>query len=247
MARREPNSRRHETAVPRSSVQPDPALLAAYVERFNDGEVAAGYLPSQTLARLCAHLDLCELINTRKRMARRARGNPFAFEERRETRVDHGTLETRRKKRRDQVAALLARGQITRMQTVAAGEVRDAYAAVLRSLMPARRADIRVDQGRRQITPIDRWSQREERIIRTRYGPWKLAMRQPVTVELPGDRRVTVRNVLEVTMDLVWDNAGPRQIDNRYRLRAGVARRLVAISLERYCVLAGWGEAPFVR
>jgi|GEM_PF-3929012 len=44
---------------------------------------------------------MCGTLNARARMERARCGNPFAFEEERELRIDRGTKETRRKKRCD--------------------------------------------------------------------------------------------------------------------------------------------------
>jgi len=238
-----------QPAVAAQSVAPAPAradaeaaAVADYVDRFTAAEVAAGYLPSPSLARLCAYLDRQALRQAQRR--RRGPGDPFAFEQRRvadgsrrPAAVDHTPG---RRKRSDQVAALLGRGRITRRQYEAALEIRQAYAAIQRSLFPRRLPDIQVDVSRRERLPMERWHPREARIIRRRYGPWKRAMLTPVEIRL-ADRRLRVGNALEIVMDLVWDNYGPRQVDDRHELRRGSATRVVGEGLQRYVTLAGWG------
>jgi len=219
------------------------ARIDAYVARFNAEEVAAGYLPSPTLGKLFAVLDMRAVLNARARVRRARRGNPFAFEKRREGQAASGgagPVAPRRRKRADQVAALLRRGHLGRRQHDAAREVREAYAAIVRTLFRRQTVDVKVDVSRRERLPIELWSTREQRLIRGRYGPWKQAMRAPLEVRLGDGRRLVVTNALEIVMDLVWDNLGPRQVDDRHGLRRGSAVRIVAAGLQRYVRLAGW-------
>jgi hypothetical protein len=47
---------------------------------------------------------------------------------------------------------------------------------------------------------------------------------------------------LQLVLDLVVDNYGPRQVEGWYRLRHGQALAHVRAALQRYCEIAGWVE-----
>ncbi len=139
------------------------------------------------------------------------------------------TPQTVRKLRRDVIATLIEKGALDPEHGRAADEIHDVWQAFGRGLFPsARKLDsVRVKAAYRG--PLDRMSEREELMWRTRYRPW---------ADKEGRVRVGETTRLELVIAFVMDNLGPRQVELRYELRHGSAAGHLRQALHRYCEMA---------
>ena len=139
--------------------------------------------------------------------------------------------------RRDVMAKLEATGRLKSDHLLAVEDIRRIWRAFSRGLFPAAR-DIsrpKVDGCRSFIDPIGRMREGEAALYARRYKPWAdWASKQ--LIANGAAERVTL---LQLTYDMVIDNMGPRQWEDRYRVRHGTATGMLARALETY--LAGPG------
>ena len=120
------------------------------------------------------------------------------------------TAETVAKLRRDIVQRLAREGRLREEHVLAANEVRRVWEAFGRGLFPsAHNPEIQRQPHRRAMftDPIERLSDAEEIIWRTRYRPWAREM----SVEIAAGAIRVSR--LQLVLDIVVDNYGLRQIE----------------------------------
>ena len=149
------------------------------------------------------------------------------------------TPETATKLRRDVIERLFKEGRLREEHVRAADEIRRVWEAVGRSLFPsgARFDSPRQSHLRRAPKePLQGMSDVEEVIWRRRYRPWADEMSVPIAT---GTVRVSR---LQLTLDVVVDNHGLRQIEAWYRMRHGMGFQHLRAALHRYGNLAGWIE-----
>ena len=139
------------------------------------------------------------------------------------------TPQTVRKLRRDVIAELVDRGALDPQHGRAADEIHDVWRAFGRGLFPSARPLDGVRIKARYRTPLDRMTEREELIWRTRYRPW---------ADQEGRVRVGETTRLELVIAFVLDNLGPRQVELRYELRHGSAAGHLRQALHHYGELA---------
>jgi len=141
------------------------------------------------------------------------------------------TRQTAARLRHDVIARLLATGRLAPHHAGAADEIRTVHEAVGRGMFPtALRAHA---AGRRPRTGVavdflDRMTARERFLWQRRYLPWTRVMALEVAAGLKGTRW------LQLVVDIVVDNAAPREVEARYRLRHGTALGYLRRGLERY-------------
>ena len=141
------------------------------------------------------------------------------------------TPETLRKRRYDVIANLLAGGRIPLHLAEAAAEIRMVLEAVGRGMFPSSGWVPRIGKAPRHRTWrdfIDRMSARERRAWERHYIPWTREMSLEAAAGLAGTRR------LQLVLDIVVDNSGLREAEQRYRLRHGTAIEYLIQGLERY-------------
>jgi hypothetical protein len=56
------------------------------------------------------------------------------------------------------------------------------------------------------------------------------------------ERLFAYRHALAIVTDVVLDNVGMREVEERHGVRHGHGRKVVRGSLDRYCLVAGWLE-----
>lgn len=141
------------------------------------------------------------------------------------------TPETLRKRRYDVIAGLLARRRISHEQAEAAGEIRRVLEAVGRGMFPTAQTMAFTGKAPRVRTWrdfIDRMSARERRAWERHYIPWTREMSLEIAAGLGGTRW------LQLVLDIVVDNCGLRETEQRYGLRHGTAIEYLIQGLERY-------------
>ncbi len=149
------------------------------------------------------------------------------------------TPETAAKLRYDVIAKLYLDGKLDDTHVAAAQEIRRVWEAIGRGLFPrARQLDRIPNRGgaTRPREPADLMSQSEAIAWRDRYRPFATEMSVDIL------SRVSRVSRLQLTLDIVIDNYGLRQVEDWYRLKHGVAAGHLRTALERYAVLAGWVE-----
>ena len=141
------------------------------------------------------------------------------------------TPETLRKRRYDVIANLLARGRIPLHLAEAAAEIRRVLEAVGRGMFPTAQPMAwtgKAPRVRIWRDFIDRMSAGERRAWERHYIPWTREMSFEVAAGLAGTRW------LQLVLDIVVDNSGLREAEQRYRLRHGTAIEYLIQGLERY-------------
>lgn len=147
------------------------------------------------------------------------------------------TRQTAARLRHDVVARLLATGRLLPLHAEAADEIRTVHEAVGRGMFPTAQPP---GFGRRprvvQATDfLDRMTERERFLWQRRYLPWTRAMALEVAAGLKGTRW------LQLVVDIVVDNATPRETEARYRLRHGRGLDYLRRGLEIYQQRGGDG------
>jgi hypothetical protein len=141
------------------------------------------------------------------------------------------TPETRARLRRDVVWNLHRAGKLDARHMEAALEIRAVLEAVGRGMFPtsggALEGGVPVQKAPGRDF-LDRMSAEERRKWERRYLPWTKAMAVHVAAALPPVRW------LQLVLDIVNDNAGPRDVERRYALRHGAAVDYLRQALEIY-------------
>lgn len=153
--------------------------------------------------------------------------------------IEGPTPETVSKLRYDVLAKLYLDGKLDDVQIAAADEIRKVWEAVGRGLFPRARTLDRIPNRSgavRRREPADLMTHAEARAWRDRYRPWADEMSVAILSSVSRVSR------LQLTLDIVVDNYGFRQVETWYRLKHGVAAGHLRTALDRYCALAGWIE-----
>lgn len=147
------------------------------------------------------------------------------------------TPETARKLRRDMIGVLLIRRRLTPEQARAAEEIRHVQEAVGRGMFRTSRMDRGASFQRKGGAPrdfLDRMTEEEHHLWQRHYLPWTRDLALDIASGIPGTRW------LELVTAIVIDNAGLREIEQRYALRHGRALSYLAAGLDRYNEIAGY-------
>lgn len=172
-------------------------------------------------------------------MARRKRGAPRPAPRAAPVRPrgDAPTEQTVLKLRHDVVERLEREGRLRDVHLRASREIRLVWEAMGRGMFPmaAPLEATRQTHLRGAFRdPIERMTDIEEIVWRTRYRPW--AGEHAVLVAA-GTASVSR---LQLVLDIVVDNQGLRQVEQAYRMRHGLAFEHLRTALQRYAELAGW-------
>lgn len=146
------------------------------------------------------------------------------------------TRETLLKLRTDTIAKLYNRGSIRAEQIDAAEEIALVYEAWGKCFFPKAK---NLDRGAAAGTfmdPVQRLSPFELGRWRDHYKPWADEMGRKTI----GRSRNTH---LQLVLDVVVDNLGPRQLDELYGVKNGSCLETLQAALLRYCEIAGWLRA----
>lgn len=141
------------------------------------------------------------------------------------------TRQTAARLRHDVVARLLATGRLLPPHAEAAAEIRTVHEAVGRGMFPTAfvpAAAGRRSQGALATDFLDRMSEHERFLWQRRYLPWTRTLALELAAGLKGTRW------LQLVIDIVVDNATPREIEGRYRLRHGRGLAFLRRGLELY-------------
>lgn len=149
-------------------------------------------------------------------------------------RID-ATPETRKKLRFDVIARLQHTGQLRSEHILAAQEIRTVWEALTRGIFHGLSDTPHQPHMRAGASdPLDRLSEAEEIMWRTRYRPWTHEMATAVF----GGAHVTR---LQLVLDIVVDNYGLREVEEMYKMQRGTsATRHLKAALHRYAEIAGW-------
>ncbi|MEQ8369712.1 MAG: hypothetical protein RIE31_05075 [Alphaproteobacteria bacterium] len=140
------------------------------------------------------------------------------------------------------VEDLFAAGRLREDHVRAAQEIRRVWALLGRAFFPATSRWGHHTRRRGPVSagdvtgPLERFGERDERVYRLRYLPWARELSRPGFV---GRGRLTG---LQLVIDMVIDNRGPRQTETQHGLRHGTAVAALQLALHRYSCLAGWIE-----
>lgn len=217
-----------------------PGAIERYVERFNAAEVAAGCLPSDTLGRFLAVLELRDVLRRSRRL--RA-GNPFL---RTRTGQETPAISARpAKMRRSVVQRLFQQGHLLRPHLSAADDIEDLLLALSRGMFAAARRTERVQESPAVSDLFDRLEPRQQRLMREVYWPWlDWLAGEPLIVRLPDGGSVRYGDVLPLVIDIVVDNCSLRRAEQDHGLRNGAAPTVLRAALHRFCLLAGYLHLP---
>ncbi len=116
-----------------------PGTIESYVACFNAEEVAAGYLPSESLGRFLAVLELRDALR-RSRSRRALNLNELGISR-------EPTQPIERKMKRSVVERLLKQGHLLRQHMMAADDIEEVYSAVSRGLFASVRREERVQEA----------------------------------------------------------------------------------------------------
>lgn len=211
-------------------------LMTSWAERAS---ISGDEPPDRAEAEKQAALDFSRAKAWNRRL-RRARHNPLAFRKEKEPEREGGTKQTRRKIKADVISRLLKQGYIERIHQSAAMEIHDVQVALMMCFLPTKGTELRVDSSPNRAHPLDRLGERHEYAFRHRYTPWvKSMMAEPVEFQ-DVSGRYAYRHGLAIVTEVVLDNVGTREIEDRHGVRHGHARKVVRGGLERYCIVAGW-------
>ena len=134
--------------------------------------------------------------------------------------------------RRDVMEKLEASGRLKPDHMLAVEDIRRIWQAFGRGLFPAARdiARPRVDGGRPFTDPVGRMREGEAALYQRRYKPWAVWAGREAIANRAGERLT----LLQLVYDMVIDNMGPRQWEDRNQVRHGTATRLLGRALEVY-------------
>mgnify|MGYP003674073035 CR=1 FL=1 len=219
----------------------DPATIEDYVARFNAAEAAAGFLPSPTLGRFLAVLELRDALRrNRRRQAENARFLTAPPQHQSQPAVPR-----RGKLKRSVVERLLRKGHLLRQHAMAADDVEALFALLSRGHFASAGRREKVDESRDIRDVFDRMSEPERRRLRDVYWPWLDWLGQePLDIRFGDGVRKHYANPLPLVIDIVVDNCGMREAEQRHGLRHGAARAILRAALHRYCLLAGYLHLP---
>lgn len=242
--RRRPMAQRHERPSGKAErdadvppVTVDPGGIEDYVARFNAEEIAAGCLPSPTLGRFLAVLELRDVLRRNRRL-RADTPSPLSQPAPKATCRPH-------KLRRNVVQRLFAEGRLLRQHVTAADEIEELLQAVSRGMFATARRGERVQDSPTTRDLFDRLAPRHRRLMSDVYWPWLDWLASvPVILHLPNDRTIRHANPLPPVIDIVVDNASLRSTEKRHGLRNGTGPALLRAALHRYCLLAGYLHLP---
>lgn len=216
----------------------DGDAIAEYVARFNDEEIGAGYLPSNTLGRFFAVLELRDVL--RRSRTRRTERLPLLSEV-----GSNSAGHSSRKLKRSVVERLFRQGHLRREHLSAANDIERLFESVNRSFFASVRRYHRVQESRSVPDLFDRLSDVDQRRLKNVYWPWQTWLaREPLGVRFLDSSTTRYANPLPLIVDIVVDNCGMREAERRYRLRNGAARVILRGALHRYCLLAGYLHLP---
>lgn len=214
-----------------------PGALERYVTDFNADEVSAGYLPSDTLGRFLAVLELRDVLRRNRRL--RAEGPPVL------PRAPSVAAEPAAKKRRSVVQRLFRQGRLLRPHLSAADDIEDLFVAFSRGMFATARRMERVQESPAVRDLFDRLEPRHQRLMKDVYWPWLDWLRhEPVTVRLYDGGTARYANPLPLVVDIVVDNRTIRQVEQRHGVRNGAGPAVLRAALHRYCLLAGYLHLP---
>ncbi|MEE8332749.1 MAG: hypothetical protein V3R85_02790 [Alphaproteobacteria bacterium] len=133
--------------------------------------------------------------------------------------------------RHDVVARLLATGRLLPSDADAVEEIRTVHEAVGRGMFPTAQpvsTTGRRPRGALATDFLDRMSEHERFMWQRHYLPWTRALELEIAAGLKGTRW------LQLVIDIVVDNATPREVEARYRLRHGRGIEYLRRGLEIY-------------
>lgn len=148
------------------------------------------------------------------------------------------TRQTAARLRHDVVARLLSRGHLLPPHAEAAGEIRTVHEAVGRGMFPTAQPPSAVGRrprGAMATDFLDRMTEHERFLWQRRYLPWSRRLALEVAAGLKATRW------LQLVIDIVVDNATPREVETRYRLRHGRGLDYLRRGLEIYLPRGGDG------
>lgn len=148
------------------------------------------------------------------------------------------TRQTAARLRYDVVARLLATGRLSPGHAGAAGEIRLVHEAVGRGMFPTSQPPSALGRRSRGAVAtdfLDRMTEQERFLWQRRYLPWAGIIGLELAAGMKGTRW------LQLIIDIVVDNATPREAEARYRLRHGSALDYLRRGLEIYQRCGGDG------
>ncbi len=145
------------------------------------------------------------------------------------------------KSKTDVIARLVRQGKLERRHQIAADEIEGLVAALRRPRYARAALAQRVDENPPTRDLIDRLSGKQERLLRTRYGPWlKRMAAKAIEIKVPDGRGgwrdwLLLSGTVEAVLDVVCDNAGLAQVEAGRNLPRRTAAHILREGLERYC------------
>jgi hypothetical protein len=140
------------------------------------------------------------------------------------------TPETEAKLQPDQLTVLLADGVLSPDQERAGRALHALTRAWMRGMSPRSQFEAPTPPNRRKAarSPVDRMTEREERLWLTAYKPWAAAETATLVCRRP---RLTA---LDLVRQVVDDNTAPRDIARRLDLDAGEVTAALKDALDRF-------------
>jgi len=148
-----------------------------------------------------------------------------------------------RKLRKDVLDKLFQRGALDRIHVIAAQEIERAWRAIHRQNFSTSNWREFVDEQRRAPDILGKLQGQEYQLIRRRFAPWLFDIhRHPIIIEF-SDQQIKYPNSRDIVMEILADNLGPSQADRKFGIRKGASQRILRVSLDRYCSIAGFAKS----